>query len=136
VTCIRTFPVVGRSLESGSHVLAMIGKVRGPIGGKLPSVTEARFPPPWTPLHPKSRVPGQFLTGNAAFQVQRHEGVVSYIALTAETTFVSESLASPNSSDVFGSNSNSFSIPAKPGRIERLRKTTWAALPTCRIGIP
>ena len=57
-------------------------------------------------------------------------------ALTAPSTLVSESLASPNRSVVLGSNSSSFSIPAKPGRIERLRNTTCPAWATSRIGIP
>jgi hypothetical protein len=52
------------------------------------------------------------------------------------STLVRESFASPNSSVVPGSYSNSFSMPAKPGRIERLRKTTAFASPTSRIGMP
>ena len=37
---------------------------------------------------------------------------------------------------VFGSYRSSFSMPAKPGRIERFRKITFAALSTSRIGMP
>ena len=57
-------------------------------------------------------------------------------ALTAATTLVRESLASPKSSVVLGSKSSSFSMPANPGRIERFRKTTCAAWSTSRIGMP
>src|SRR5580704_7303028 len=42
-------------------------------------------------------------------------------ALTAATSLVSESLASPNSMVVLGSKSSSLSMPANPGRIERFR---------------
>ena len=37
---------------------------------------------------------------------------------------------------VFGSKSSSFSMPAKPGRIERFMKMTWRASSALRIGIP
>jgi len=57
-------------------------------------------------------------------------------ALTAATTFVRESLASPNNSVVFGSKSSSLSMPAKPGRIERFMNTMLRASSTARIGIP
>jgi len=57
-------------------------------------------------------------------------------ALTAATTFVSESLASPNNSVVFGSNSRSLSMPANPGRMERFMNTMLRASSTARIGIP
>ena len=47
---------------------------------------------------------------------------------TAATSLAKVSLASPKSMVVFGSNSNSLSIPAKPGRMERLRNTMfWAS---------
>ncbi len=57
-------------------------------------------------------------------------------ALTAATTFVSESLASPNNSVVFGSKSSSLLMPAKPGRIERFMNTMLRASSTARMGIP
>jgi hypothetical protein len=46
------------------------------------------------------------------------------------------SLASPNSSVVFGSKSSSLSMPAKPGRIERLRKTMFSASSALMMGMP
>lgn len=64
------------------------------------------------------------------------EGAGGYMALTAETTFVRESLASPKRRVVFGSKRSSFSMPANPGRMERLRKTTCWASATSRIGMP
>ena len=57
-------------------------------------------------------------------------------ALTAVSTLPRVSLASPNSSVVWGSKSSSFSMPAKPGRIDRLRKTTALAWSALRIGMP
>ena len=59
-----------------------------------------------------------------------------HIALTAATTFVKESLASPKRSVVFGSKRSSLSIPAKPGRMERFMKTMLWASSTARIGMP
>ena len=59
-----------------------------------------------------------------------------YRAFTAPSTFVRDSFASPNSRVVCGSNMRSFSIPANPGRMDRLRNTTWRASATSRIGIP
>ena len=46
------------------------------------------------------------------------------------------SLASPNSSVVLGSKSSSFSIPAKPGRIERFMNTIFFASSALRMGMP
>jgi hypothetical protein len=51
------------------------------------------------------------------------------ISLTAD-------LASPNNIAVFGSKYSSFSIPAKPGFIERLITITEWESATSRIGIP
>ena len=59
-----------------------------------------------------------------------------YSAFAAASSLVRESLASPKSSVVLGSKSSSFSMPAKPGRIDRLRKTTCWAWSTSRIGMP
>ncbi len=56
--------------------------------------------------------------------------------LTALSTLVKDCLASPKSRDVLGSYSNSFSMPAKPGRMERFRKMTCWASPTSRMGMP
>ncbi len=55
---------------------------------------------------------------------------------SAVTSAVSDAFASPNSSVVFGSKSSSFSMPANPGRIERLRKTMAPAWSASRIGMP
>ena len=57
-------------------------------------------------------------------------------ALTAVRSLLRVSLASPNSSVVFGSKSSSFSMPAKPGRIERFMNTTCLASSAFRIGMP
>ena len=62
--------------------------------------------------------------------------MIDYRALSAPTTLVSDALASPKSNVVFESKSSSFSIPAKPGRIERFKKMTFPACATSRIGIP
>jgi hypothetical protein len=51
------------------------------------------------------------------------------ISLTAD-------LASPNSIEVFGSKYNSFSMPAKPGFMERLITITERESATSRIGMP
>ena len=59
-----------------------------------------------------------------------------YSALTALSSLPSESLASPKSRVVLGSKSSSFSMPAKPGRIERFMKTTCLASSALRIGMP
>ena len=42
--------------------------------------------------------------------------------MTALTSLVRESLASPKNITVFGPNMRSLSIPANPGRIERFMK--------------
>src|SRR4029079_3616976 len=57
-------------------------------------------------------------------------------ALTALRSLLMVSLASPKRSEVFSSNSSSFSIPAKPGRIDRFMKMIWRASSALRIGIP
>ena len=57
-------------------------------------------------------------------------------ALSSASSLLMVSLASPNSSVVVGAYSSSFSMPAKPGRIERFMKTTWRAWLACRIGMP
>ncbi len=73
-----------------------------------------RFPP--IPPHKKPRPFGQSFFNLDLYRV-----------FSELTTLVKESLASPKSSEVFGSNNTSFSMPAKPGRIERFKKTTcWA----------
>ena len=46
------------------------------------------------------------------------------------------SFASPKSSVVFSSKSSSFSMPAKPGRIDRFMKTICRASSALRIGMP
>ena len=60
----------------------------------------------------------------------------SYAALTAATSFVSESLASPKNMTVFGPNMRSLSMPANPGRIERFMKMMFFAWSAFRIGMP
>ena len=57
-------------------------------------------------------------------------------ALTALSSLPIESFASPNSSVVLGSKSSSFSMPAKPGRIDRFMNTTALASSALRIGMP
>jgi len=59
-----------------------------------------------------------------------------YSALRADTTLVNDSFASPNKSVVLASYKSSFSMPAKPGRIDLFRKITFPALSTSRIGMP
>ena len=59
-----------------------------------------------------------------------------HASLTAATSLVRVSLASPNSSVVLSSNSSSLSMPANPGRIERLRKTMLAASSAWMMGMP
>jgi hypothetical protein len=57
----------------------------------------------------------------------------------ARTSLISlpiESLASPNSIDVLGLWNSSFSTPAKPGCMLRLRTMMLAASSTLRIGMP
>src|SRR5690625_1710910 len=49
---------------------------------------------------------------------------------------VRESLASPNRTWVRSANSNSLSMPANPGRMERLRKITWPARSASMMGMP
>src|SRR5207245_10351889 len=61
---------------------------------------------------------------------------IHYRALTAPSTFVIESRASPNSITVFGSTKSGLSIPAKPGPIERLSTTMFCAWATSRLGSP
>ena len=57
-------------------------------------------------------------------------------ALSSASSLPMVSLASPKSRVVVGSYSSSFSMPAKPGRMERFMKTTWRAWLACRIGMP
>ncbi len=55
---------------------------------------------------------------------------------TAATNFWSVSLASPKRSTVLSSKSRALSIPANPGRIERLRKTMCCAWSAWMMGMP
>ena len=57
-------------------------------------------------------------------------------ALTAFSSLPRDSLASPKNSVVVGSKRSSFSMPAKPGRIERFMKMTCLASSALRIGMP
>ena len=59
-----------------------------------------------------------------------------YASLTAATSLVRVSLASPNSKVVLSSKSRSLSIPAKPGRIDRLRNTMFSASSALMMGMP
>ena len=60
----------------------------------------------------------------------------TYRAFTAVSSLHMVSLASPNSRVVFSSKSSSFSMPAKPGRIDRFMKTICLASSALRIGMP
>ena len=57
-------------------------------------------------------------------------------ALSSASSLPMVSLASPKSNVVVGSYRSSFSMPAKPGRMDRFMKTTWRAWLACRIGMP
>ena len=59
-----------------------------------------------------------------------------HASFTAATSLVSVSLASPNSRVVFASKSSSLSMPANPGRIERLRNTMFSASSALMMGMP
>src|SRR5262249_10832662 len=59
-----------------------------------------------------------------------------HCALTPAISCSIESFASPKSITVLGFTNSGFSIPAKPGLIDRLRTTTLCASSTLRIGIP
>ena len=61
---------------------------------------------------------------------------VGQASLTAATSLPNVSLASPNSNVVFSSKRRSLSMPANPGRMERLRKMTAAASSALMIGMP
>ena len=56
--------------------------------------------------------------------------------LTDETSFSTDSFASPKSIDVCGSTKSGLSTPAKPVAIERFITTTCFAWSTFRIGMP
>lgn len=56
--------------------------------------------------------------------------------LTAATSLLRESLASPKSITVLGSYRSSLSMPAKPGRIERFMKTICLDSSTSSTGMP
>ena len=55
---------------------------------------------------------------------------------SASTTFVNVSFASPNVSTVFGAKNSSFSMPAKPGRIDRFSTMQDLARSAFRTGMP
>src|SRR3974390_2618717 len=59
-----------------------------------------------------------------------------HASLTAATSLVRVSLASPNRRVVLSSKRSSLSIPAKPGGIALLRKTMFCAWSALMIGIP
>ena len=66
----------------------------------------------------------------------RRPSIGDHASFTAATSLVSVSLASPNSRVVFGSKSSSLSMPANPGRIERLRNTMFSASSALMMGMP
>src|SRR5262249_21013411 len=72
----------------------------------------------------------------AAEDRDRHGASRAQTVFTAWISFPTESFASPNSIAVFGFRYSSLSMPAKPGRIERLSTTTCWAWSTLRIGMP
>ena len=59
-----------------------------------------------------------------------------YASLTAATSLARVSLASPNRRVVLSSKSRSLSIPAKPGRMDRLRNTMFSASSALMMGMP
>jgi hypothetical protein len=85
---------------------------------------------------------GRYLRGrSAACSREAETGVRSASAVrqSADSSAVislTADLASPKSIEVFGSKYSSFSIPAKPGFIERLITITERESDTSRIGIP
>jgi hypothetical protein len=118
----------GRTRLSREDALHRLHQRRGPaergfgVGrGNAAAVVQS------TVLHPEQPVEcgGQFAPERSP-----------YAALTAETSLVSESLASPKSMVVLGSYRRSLSMPAKPGRIDRFRNTMLCAWSTFRIGMP
>ncbi len=79
----------------------------------------------------RTRDPGRATAGARALR----SGTVQ-AALTPAASLATESLASPNSITVFGFRKSGFSIPAKPGFIERFSTTIACDWSTFRIGIP
>src|SRR5439155_20704559 len=75
------------------------------------------------------------LRGDGGLDVPHREDR-DHWALMPAISWVIESFASPKSITVFGFTKSGFSIPAKPGFIERLGTATIGASATFRIGIP
>src|SRR6185437_4074855 len=73
--------------------------------------------------------------GDRGLDVPRREDR-DHWALTPAISWSMDSFASPKSITVFGLTKRGFSIPAKPGFIDRLRTTTLCASSTFRMGIP
>src|SRR4051794_20490917 len=76
------------------------------------------------------------LVRRLVFFQAHHSRVRDQAALTALTSLVRESLASPKNMTVFGPNIRSLSMPAKPGRMDLFMKMMFLAWSAFRIGIP
>src|SRR5205823_8176659 len=118
------------------------GECSGAQGGQGPFVaralTHATRPAYDDDTTPSSRrePPPEMGGGSLSFSLPSGGKPTGYAALTAVTSFVSESFASPKNMIVFGSYIRSLSMPANPGRIDLFMNTMFLAWSAFRIGMP